>query len=152
MGVDSTLQWLRDGSDVSGVYLFGGSIDDQEPQDAWMHAFTTQRRVPCCLQADTVRSIRARFYPGADLLAAALPPRHAPVHFVRFGIEYADVAQVRSALYAAIPAPKIACDLPGVTHYFNTLMLWRFDLVDTAATVRTARLFDPAGSAAGCGL
>ena len=75
-----------------------------------------------------------------------------PVYFVRFGIEYPDVAQVRSALYAAISAPKAACDLAGVTHYFNTLMLWRFDLIDTATTIRTARLFNPTGTPEGCRL
>jgi pimeloyl-ACP methyl ester carboxylesterase len=152
MGVDSTLQWLRDGAKVSGAYVFGGSIDGQGPNEAWVETFKTQRRVPCCMSPATARSIHDRFYPGANLFAASLPARHPPVYFVQFGIEYPDVAQVRSALYAAIPAPKAACDLAGVTHYFNTLMLWRFDLIDTATTIRTARLFNPTGTPDGCRL
>jgi pimeloyl-ACP methyl ester carboxylesterase len=152
MGVDSTLQWLRDGADVSGAYVFGGSIDGQGSKDAWVETFKTERRVPCCLNPGTARSIHDRFYPGANLFAASLPAQHPPVYFVQFGIEYPDVAQVRSALYAAIPAPKAACDLSGVTHYFNTLMLWRFDLIDTATIIRTARLFNPKGAQDGCRL
>jgi pimeloyl-ACP methyl ester carboxylesterase len=152
MGVDSTLQWLRDGADVSGAYVFGGSIDGQGPTEAWVETFKTQRRVPCCMSPATARSIHDRFYPGANLFAASLPARHPSIYFVRFGIEYPDVAQVRGTLYAAIPAPKTVCDLFGVTHYFNTLMLWRFDLIDTATTIRTARLFNPTSAAAGCRL
>lgn len=146
-GVDVALKWLADGADLADAYLFGGSIDrpmvsgDPGSDDRWIRQFHSDRGMPCCMPLETMRPIRDRFYSGADHFAASLPQQHAFVHFVRFGIEFQDIAQVRGALYAAISAPKAACDFPGVTHFFNTLTLWRFTLVDTGAMVRTAMIF-----------
>jgi len=146
-GVDVALEWLRDGADLEDAYLFGGSIDrpmvpgDPESEDRWIRQFHADRGMPCCMRLETMRAIRDGFYSGADHFATSLPQQHAFVHFVRFGIEFQDIAQVRGALYGAISAPKAACDFPGVTHFFNTLTLWRFILVDTGAMVRTATIF-----------
>ncbi len=155
MGVDVALKWLADGADLEDAYLFAGSIDrpmvsgDPQSEDRWIRQFHSDRGMPCCMRLETMRTIRDRFYSGADHFATSPPQQHVFVHFVRFGIEFQDVARVRDALYAAISAPKAAYDLPGVTHFFNTLTLWRFILVDTGAMVRTAMILaapDKAGT------
>jgi len=154
MGVDVALSLgMSRGADIQAEYLFGGSIDrPKDPDNGWIKEFFQQRRTRCCMSLQTIRRVRDEFYSGADRFALALPPDHPIVHFVRFGLEYEDVTRVRDVLYADIPPPKTVCDLPEVTHYFNTLSL-RFSplllpglvLVDTLAVERTARLFSPDG-------
>ncbi len=85
--------------------------------------------------------IRDEFYGGGDRFAAALPHDHAPVHYVRFGLEHADVTVSREPLYAAIRPPKRVCDFASVSHYFNTLSVRRFALVDTRTIQRTSDIF-----------
>lgn len=160
MGVDVALSLgVSRGAGIRAEYLFGGSIDrPQDPDNGWIKEFFQQRRTPCCMSLQTIRRVRDEFYSGADRFALALPPGHPAVHFVRFGIEYEDVARVRDLLYTDIPPPKSLCDLPGVTHYFNTLslrfnplLLPGFVLIDTGAVQRTAELFSAGGqAAAGC--
>lgn len=141
MGVDVALELLRDGVDVQAAYLFGGSLDRPlGPEDNWISVFHRQRSIPCCLPLEKMRMIRDQFYGGGDRYAVALPQNHAVVHFVRFGIEYPDVARDREPLYAAITSPKRVCDFQGVTHYFNAASLRRFALIDTLAIKRTAEI------------
>jgi len=150
MGVDVALALgVSRGADIQAEYLFGGSIDrPRDPDNGWIKEFFQQRGTPCCMSLATIRRVRDEFYSGADRFALALPPGHPAVNFVRFGIEYDDVARVRQLLYSDIPPPKALCDLSGVTHYFNTLslrlnplLLPGFVLVDTLAVKRTARVF-----------
>jgi pimeloyl-ACP methyl ester carboxylesterase len=150
MGVDVALALgVSRGADIQAEYLFGGSIDrPKDPDNGWIKEFFQQRRTPCCMSLPTIRRVRDEFYSGADRFALALPPDHPVVHFIRFGIEYDDVALIRDRLYADIPPPKTVCDLSGVTHYFNTLSL-RFEplllpgfvLMDTLAVKRAAEIF-----------
>lgn len=153
MGVDVALQLLRDGVDAQAEYLFGGSLDRPlDPENDWIRTFHVQRSMPCCLPLEKMRMIRAQFYSGADRYASALPQHHAVVHFVRFDIEYPDVARDREPLYAAITPPKRVCDFAGVTHYFNSASLRKFALIDTLALERTAKIFsasDKTNSACG---
>jgi len=142
MGVNDAMQWLSDGADVEAAYLFGGSDDPPVgPESEWVRVFHQQRKIPCCMPLKKMRMIRDHFHIGAAQFAVALPQVHAAVHFVRFGIEYDDVVRDREPLYAAISAPKTACDFAGVTHYFNTLSLSGFVLIDTLAVRRTADIF-----------
>ena len=150
MGVDVALGLaVNRSADIQAEYLFGGSIDrPRDPDNGWMKEFFQQRRTPCCMSLQTMRRVRDEFYSGADRFALALPPVHPIVHFVRFGIEYEDVARIRDALYADIPPPKTVSDLTGVTHYFNTyslrfapLLLPGLVLIDTLAVRRTAEVF-----------
>lgn len=152
MGVDVALHWLKDGADVHAAYLFGGSIDHPTaPENEWISVFHRQRRMACCLPLKTMRAIRDQFYSGADRFTGALPQGHAEIHFVRFGIEYADVTRDREPLYADITPPKTVCDFAAVTHYFNALSLRRFVLIDTLAVARTAEVFSGTGQAdSGC--
>ncbi len=152
MGVDVALALgVSRGADIQAEYLFGGSIDrPEDPDNGWVKEFFQQRRTPCCMSLPTIRRVRDEFYIGADRFALALPPDHPVVHFVRFGIEYDDVALIRDRLYGDISPPKTMCDLSGVTHYFNTLslrfnplLLPGFVLMDTLAVKRTAELFSP---------
>jgi len=154
MGVDVALELgVSRGADIQAEYLFGGSIDrPTDPDNGWIKEFFQQRRTPCCMSLPTIGRVREQFYSGADRFALALPPDHPVVHYVRFGIEYDDVARIRDVLYADIPPPKTVCDLSGVTHYFNTLslrfsplLLPGFVLIDTLAVKRTAEIFSPAG-------
>ncbi len=96
--------------------------------------------------------IRDEFYGGGDRFAVALPAGHAPVHYVRFGIEHADVTESREPLYAAISPRKRVCDFASVSHYFNTLSVRGFALVDTRTVRRTSYIFSPGARAdAVCG-
>jgi pimeloyl-ACP methyl ester carboxylesterase len=146
MGVDIALLWLEEGLPVQDVYLFAGAITRPASEEEDIKLFHMQRAMPCCIPLETMRQIRQRYYSSAELYARALPQFHPFVHFVRFGIEYWDVAVDREPLYAAISAPKAICDFPGVTHYFNTLYLRRFTLLDTRAIERAARLFAAPGA------
>jgi pimeloyl-ACP methyl ester carboxylesterase len=146
MGVDTALQWLDEGIPVQDVYLFAGAITRPAPEDEDFKLFHAQRRMACCVPLATLRLIKQQFYSSAELYAHALPMNHPLVHFVRFGIEYWDVAADREPLFAAISAPKASCDFPGVSHYFNSLLLRRFILLDTRTTVRAAKLFAVAGA------
>jgi pimeloyl-ACP methyl ester carboxylesterase len=150
MGVDVALSLgLNRSTDIQAEYLFGGSIDRPRPPEiGWIKEFLQQRGMPCCVSLQTIRRVRDQFYSGADRFALGLPPGHPLVHFIRFGIEYDDVARVRELLYNDISSPKTACDLSGVTHYFNTLslrfkslLLPGFVLIDTLAVKRTADIF-----------
>jgi len=157
MGVDVALSLMveRRGADIRAEYLFGGSIDrPRDPEVGWIREFLQQRGMPCCMSLQTIRRVRDQFYSGADRFALALPPDHPVIHFVRFGIEYDDVARTREVLYADLSAPKKVCDLSAVTHYFNTLSL-RFNpfllpglvLIDTVAVKLTAESLSAAGQA-----
>lgn len=139
MGVDVALKLAADGAPVGAVYLWGGSLDRPSPN--WVRGFHQGRNLPCCLPAESMNRIRDAFYGGGDRFAAALPRNHAPVHFVRFGIEHADVTRDREPLYAAITEPKTLCDFGSVSHYFNTLAVRGFVLIDTLTLRRTAEMF-----------
>jgi pimeloyl-ACP methyl ester carboxylesterase len=151
MGVDVALKVAADGARASAVYLWGGSLDRPYGPN-WLNGFHRERNLPCCLPTAVTDRIRAEFYGGGDRFAAALPADHPPVHFVRFGIEHADVTRDRELLYAAIPEPKQLCDFDDVSHYFNTLSLRGFVLIDTLTRRETAAIFgkaDPADEICG---
>jgi pimeloyl-ACP methyl ester carboxylesterase len=142
MGVDVALNFVASGVAVKDAYLFGGALDRPHGPN-WLTGFHKERGLPCCLSEPTLRMIRDEFYGGGDRFAAALPQDHAVVHYVRFGIEHADVTRDREPLYAAIPQPKRVCDFAAVSHYFNTLAVWRFVLLDSLTITRTADIFAP---------
>jgi pimeloyl-ACP methyl ester carboxylesterase len=146
MGVDTTLMWLDEGLPVKDVYLFSGAItrppDSVQAESELWHA---QRNMSCCIDPVVMSQIRSHFYADASVYAQALPADHPPLHFTRSGIEYADVAEDREILYPVLTAPKEVCDLPGVTHYMNTLSIRRSTVLDTAAIVEVAGLFDGTG-------
>lgn len=161
MGVDVALALgVSSGAEIQAEYLFGGSIDrPKDPDHRWITEFFQQRRTPCCMSLPTMGRVRDEFYSGADRFVLALPPDHPVVYYVRFGIEYDDVARVRDVLYADIRPPKAMCDLPDVTHYFNTLslhlsplLLPGFVLIDTLAVKRTADIFSPDVTPDGVGM
>jgi hypothetical protein len=140
MGVDVALKFVADSAVVQHAYLFGGSLDRPDGPN-WLRGFHRERNIPCCVPAPTMRMIRDEFYGGGDRFAAALPPDHAVVDYIRFGLEHADVTRDRELLYAAITPPKRVCDFVNVSHYFNTLTLRGFVLLDARTIRRTADLF-----------
>jgi len=140
MGVDVALKLAADGASVGAVYLWGGALDRPYGPN-WVSGFHRERNIPCCLPPASLNRIRDEFYGGGDRFAAALPEPHAPVHFVRFGIEHADVTRDREPLYAAISEPKRLCDFSSVSHYFNTLAIRGFVLIDTLTVRRTTEIF-----------
>jgi pimeloyl-ACP methyl ester carboxylesterase len=146
MGVDVALKVAADGARASDVYLWGGSLDRPYGPN-WLSGFHRERNLPCCLPTAVTDRIRAEFYGGGDRFAVELPANHAPVHFVRFGLEHADVTRDRELLYAAIPEPKDVCDFDDVSHYFNTLSLRGFVLLDTLTLRETAAIFGTADEA-----
>ena len=152
MGVDVALKLVADGGlPVGSVYLWGGSLDRPNGPN-WLKGFHRERNLPCCVPEPAMERIREGFYGGGDRFAAVLPRDHAPVHFVRFGIEHADVTRAREPLYASIPEPKQLCDFENVSHYFNTLSVRGFVLIDTLTLQRTAEIFSaekPAEQACG---
>jgi pimeloyl-ACP methyl ester carboxylesterase len=146
MGVDVALKVAADGARASDVYLWGGSLDRPYGPN-WLSGFHRERKLPCCLPAAVTDRIREEFYGGGDRFAAELPADHPPVHFVRFGLEHADVTRDRELLYAAIPEPKELCDFDDVSHYFNTLSLRGFVLIDTLTLRQVAAIFGAAEQA-----
>jgi alpha-beta hydrolase superfamily lysophospholipase len=141
MGVDVALKFLADGAPVQAVWLWGGSLDRPYGPN-WLGGFHSVRNIPCCVPDETMSQIRAEFYGGGDRFAAALSRDHVPLHYVRFGLEHADVTRDREPLYAAIPEPKQACDFANVSHYFNTLAVRGFSLLDTRTIQLTAAIFE----------
>jgi pimeloyl-ACP methyl ester carboxylesterase len=147
MGVDTALFWMDEGVPAKDVYLFAGAITrPPESQQSEVELWHRQRAMACCIAPETMREVRSRFYADATVYAQALPADHPTLHFARFGIEYPDVAVDREPLFAALSAPKLVCDVPGVTHYINTLSIRRFVLLDTAATEEVAGLLDGSGT------
>lgn len=140
MGVDVALKLAADGASLAAIYLWGGALDRPHGPN-WVSGFHRERNLPCCLSPSSMSRIRDEFYGGGDRFAAALPASHAPVHFVRFGIEHADVTRDREPLHVAITEPKRVCDFDSVSHYFNTLALRGFVLIDTRTVRRTAEIF-----------
>ncbi len=140
MGVDVALKLAADGATLRAMYLWGGSLDRPYGPN-WVSGFHRERNIPCCLPPKSLDRIREEFYGGGDRFAATLPDNHAPVHFVRFGIEHADVTRDREPLYAAITEPKAQCDFHSVSHYFNTLALRGFVLADTLTVRRASEIF-----------
>jgi pimeloyl-ACP methyl ester carboxylesterase len=141
MGVDVALKFVADGADVDAAYLFAGSLD-RPHGPRWLSGFHRERNLSCCVPSPTLDRIRDEYYGGGDRFASALPENHALVHYVRFGIEHADVTESREPLLAAIPPPRKICDFAGVSHYFNTLSMRRFVLIDTRTVQRTADIFN----------
>jgi len=140
MGVDVALKWVADGALVQQAYLFGGSLDRPNGPN-WLRGFHRERQIPCCVPEPTMQMIRNEYYGGGDRFATALPTNHAPVHYVRFGIEHADVTRDSEPLYAAITSPKRPCDLANVSHYFNTLAVRGFALLDANTIALVADVF-----------
>ena len=145
MGADVALKFVAS-APVRAIFLWGASLDRPYGPD-WQENFYKERNFPCCLPPATMNRVREEFYGGADRFAAALPVSHAPVHYVRFGIEHADVTRDREPLYAAITEPKKLCDFASVSHYFNTLALRGFALIDTGTIQRAAEIFKAGKSA-----
>ena len=139
MGADVALKFVAS-APVHAVFLWGASLDRPYGPN-WQKNFYKERNIPCCLPPATMNKIREEFYGGADRFAAVLPADHASVHYVRFGIEHADVTRDREPLYAAITEPKKLCDFASVSHYFNTLALRGFALIETRTIQRAAEIF-----------
>jgi pimeloyl-ACP methyl ester carboxylesterase len=141
MGVDVALKLVSDGARVQAAFLWGGALDRPYGPN-WLGGFHRVRNLPCCVPAPVMEKIRAEFYGGGDRFAAALSANHAPVHFVRFGIEHADVMRARDPLYESIPQPKQICDFDNVSHYFNSLSMKWFVLLDALTITRMADIFE----------
>jgi hypothetical protein len=63
-----------------------------------------------------------------------LPLDHAPVLFVRFGIEHPNIVATRDVLYNLIPGRKDIWDLHHSTHYFNAYGAEGLVIGDTRVT------------------
>lgn len=148
MGADVALQWLKEQPPVENVWLFAGAITrppaSAQDRDDYVRLFHQERNILCCIPATLMNAVNEHFYASAEHYAAQIPESHPPIHFVRFGIEYPDVAVDREPLYSAISPPKTAAELPLTTHYLNTLELRKLALVDTRVVTRAASLLRPA--------
>jgi hypothetical protein len=65
-----------------------------------------------------VLSVRNRYF-NNDAAAGALREGHAPVLFVRFAFEYANIIEGRSELFSRIPGRKLQWEL-GTDHQFHS--------------------------------
>ncbi len=137
MGVDVALKFVADGADVDAAYLFAGSLD-RPHGPRWLSGFHRERNIQCCVPPAIIERVRDAYYGGGDRFAAALPEKHPVIHYVRFGIEHADVTVSREPLFAAILAA------PNRLRLFRRLALLQYAF---ATTVRPGRYpHDPAHS------
>jgi hypothetical protein len=84
----------------------------------WYRRFHSDRGLQDHIPPAAYLDIRKRFYDRE--VVRALPPDHAPILFVRFEIEHANIVETRDALYAMIPGRKTAWNLANSNHYFSS--------------------------------
>jgi pimeloyl-ACP methyl ester carboxylesterase len=119
---------------ISRAVVFGASLNDPEERDGyWYERFHSDRRMHDRIPNSLFNQIRARFYDNGRAVPR-LDPRHAPVLFVRFGLEWPHLAATRDNLYKAIPGRKILWDIDGSSHYFNSFDVANLVVGDTKVT------------------
>ena len=130
----------------SGVVLFGGAVQEPDPQDPrdayWQKRFLTDRRLSAdALDAQQVRAIRERYY-MVDAFTRQLQPNHVPVLFVRFGCEFNEIRNHRDQLQASFVGRMEVWEFHA-THYFSTTdhAPLRMVVGDVAVTRRLAERF-----------
>jgi pimeloyl-ACP methyl ester carboxylesterase len=120
MGVGDVLSLLHTTPQLLGAVLFGGGLNGLSERDPyWYTRFHTDRRMRERLSLERFHEIGDRFY-NQGKKAETLPLDHAPILFVRFGLEYPNIVASRDLLYERIPGRKTIWDLVKSTHYFNS--------------------------------
>lgn len=120
MGSTDVLRLLSVKPRLRSAVVFGAALrDPSERVEYWNERFHTDRRMHQRASQGRVFEIRRRFYNNGRIVKT-LPEDHAPILFVRFGLEWSDIVATRNALYDAIPGSKMAWDLATSTHYFSS--------------------------------
>jgi pimeloyl-ACP methyl ester carboxylesterase len=119
MGTTDAMRLLSTESQLLGTMVFGAALPDPSKDEFWYGRFHTDRRMRTRLPRELVQEIRRQFQDKGRPVST-LSPDHAPIVFVRFGVESVDTAATRDTLYNAIPGHKMVWDLTNFTHYFNT--------------------------------
>jgi pimeloyl-ACP methyl ester carboxylesterase len=101
----------------------------------WYGRFHQDRRLHERIPMERYREINDAYY-NTGRLVRSLPVDHAPILFLRFEREHADIAATRDSLYEEIPGRKAAVDLAS-GHYFDSDLVRGILVGDT----RVARAF-----------
>jgi hypothetical protein len=120
LGVTDVLRLLETNHDLRAAIVFGAALGDPTDRvDYWYNRFHTDRKMRSWLPRDHVLQIQERFYEDGRLLQR-VDPNHPPVIFVRFGLEWSNIAATRDGWYESMPGKKFLWDLVNSTHYFNS--------------------------------
>jgi len=120
MGATRALRFLDAWVVASGAVILGATVmpsaaDDQHLYDRFLDDLDLEKS---SLTPELVLSVRKRYF-NNDAAAGALREGHAPVLFVRFAFEYANIIEGRSELYAMIPGRKAQWEL-STDHQFHS--------------------------------
>lgn len=120
MGAGDVIRLLETEPPLQGAVLFGAGLKEPDACDEyWYGRFHEDRglayRVPPERWCEIMRDVYA-----LEPRARDLPGGHPPLLFVRFGIEWPDLAGNRDSLYRMLPEPKSAWTFEESTHYFSS--------------------------------
>jgi pimeloyl-ACP methyl ester carboxylesterase len=120
MGATRALRFLDAWVVASGAVILGATVmpsaaDDERLYNRFLDDLDLEAS---SLTPDLVLSVRNRYF-NNDAAAGALREGHAPVLFVRFAFEYANIIEGRSELYAMIPGRKVQWEL-ATDHQFHS--------------------------------
>jgi pimeloyl-ACP methyl ester carboxylesterase len=120
MGATRALRFLDVWVVASGAVILGATVmppaaDDERLYNRLLADLDLEES---SLTPDLVLSVRNRYF-NNDAAAGALREGHAPVLFVRFAFEYANIIEGRSELYAMIPGRKVQWEL-ATDHQFHS--------------------------------
>jgi pimeloyl-ACP methyl ester carboxylesterase len=134
MGSTDVIRLLSVESNLNGAAVFGAAlVDPSKIDEYWYNRFHSDRRMHKYISHDQVVEITRRFYDIGSIVKN-LPPDHAPLLFVKFGLEWPDIVATRDSLYEAIPGRKKNWDLINSTHHFNSHTVMGLIVGDTRIT------------------
>jgi pimeloyl-ACP methyl ester carboxylesterase len=112
MGATRALRFLDVWTGASAAVLLGATVmppasENERLYDRFLDDFDLEESG---LRPRFVLRVRDRYF-NNDAAASALREGHAPVLFVRFAFDYANIIEGRNRLYAMIPGRKVAWEL-----------------------------------------
>jgi pimeloyl-ACP methyl ester carboxylesterase len=130
-GTYEVFRLLRSLPDVVGAVVFGASLNyPKERDEYWYERFHSDRRMQVRIPRGLFEQIRTRFYDNGRAVPE-MDPRHAPVLFARFELEWPYLAATRAIVYKAIPGRKALWDIDSSSHYFNSFEVGNLVVGDT---------------------
>ncbi len=126
---------------IDRAVLMGAGMSDGDDRDEyWYRRFHKDRRMKDRLPMDTYRAIIERFY-TRQTAALALPDDHAPIDYLVFEHDHADLARTRTALFDLISPPRRWLQLDDSGHYFNAFDFGPILIADTRIARNLSHLF-----------
>jgi pimeloyl-ACP methyl ester carboxylesterase len=130
LGASDVLRLLAESGEISAGVMLGAALGDLESRDEYWHGrFHTDRGLEARMSFEKWLAVRNAYYDNGRL-ADQLAGDHAPVLFVRFVREHANLVASRDSLFERLPGRKLVADLASF-HYFDARIVAGVLLGDT---------------------